>query len=232
MANTRVPSSNELFNAYINNTDDYLQADVDSGPVKNWERLGIDADSADSWNMQRKYWQDTLYPKYSNPNLRTKTTTKEVQDFKTSFKDFANPLLNIMVASPKANAADEEVFNFVINRKKPTHSHTPISELCFGKFTALGGGEVKTAFSSATDSSRPSLLPGANCIQVAYKVGEPAPGHVEDGTRMDIVPRASYVLDLGSDHSGKKLYIYQRWFNSKYPELAGPWSALQTVMII
>ncbi len=228
---TRVPKEISLFNAYINNTADYLEADSGGGPQKNWERLGLTATNMGDWKQQRKYWAETLYLKYSNVNTRTKTVTQEVQGFKKDFAQFAQPLLTIMAASPNVTDDDAGVLNFVINRKKPTHTHTPITEACFAKYTALGGGEMKASYSSATDSKRASLLKGANCIQVSYKVGDTPPVNVHDGTKTDIVPRATYVLDLGSENSGKKLFIYQRWYNSKYPELAGPWSALQTVLI-
>lgn len=228
---TRVPTANALFNAYINNTAAYLEADSDGGPQKNWERLGITATNMSDWKEHRNYWAETLYLKYSNVNTRTKTVTQEVQGFKKDFAQFAQPLLNIMAASPNVTDDDGGVLNFVINRKKPTHTHTPITEGCFGKYTDLGGGEMKATYSSATDSKRPSLLKGANCIQIAYKVGDTAPANVNDGTKTDIVPRATYVLDLGSDNIGKKLFIYQRWYNSKYPELAGPWSGQQSFII-
>lgn len=228
---TRIPEGMAPFNAYINNSDDYLQALSADGVTKNWERLGLTIDMAAKWKDHRVEWRDNLYPVYSNPALRNKTTTKQVNDFRDEFKAIAGPMLNLMAASPNAGAEDEEMLNFVISRKKPTHSHTPITDTCFGRFSALGGGEIKVSFTSDTDTKRASLIKGANCVQIAFKIGDTPPAHVLDGTKLDLVPRASYIMDMGADNSGKKLFVYQRWYNSKYPELAGPWSGQQSLII-
>ena len=232
MGKSRIPQGIPAFNSYISTTTAYLPATPEGGTQPNYKRLGISDDALEIWKTKGKYWSDTLYPAYSNTDTRTKAITKEVENFRIDFKDFANPQLNIMAASLNANTHDEEVFKFVIKPKKPTHQHTPITELCNGTYQTLGGGMMKVGYRTSTDAKRPSLAKGANCVQLAYKIGDIPPKDVMDGTQLAIIPRASYTHSIGTGNSGKRLYVYQRWYNSKYPELAGPWSDLQSILIL
>ena len=229
---TRIPAEIRKFNDYINSSDDYLQATPVGGVDTNWKRLGITATNSSDWEQKRKYWQDTLYPKYVNTDIRTKAVTKEVQNFKTTFGTFARPLLNLMAASPNANVHDEEALNFVINRKKPTRPTNPITEMCFATLEPIGGNEVRAQFRTNHDTKRPSLAAGANCVQIAAKVGGTPPTNEYDGTLLAIAPRATYMHSTGTGNAGKTLYVFSRWYNSKHPTLAGPWSAVVTVMIV
>lgn len=232
MSNARVPSKLATFNSYLNNSDDYLQATVAGSSIKNWERLGLSSQNATDWQQHRQYWRDTLYPKYSNPDQRTKTVTKEVQHFRKAFSAFAIPLLNLMVASPQVNADDAGVFNFVIKRKAATQHRLPITERCYGTFQPLGGGRIRAGFRTMTHSNRPALAKGANCVQIAFSIGEPVPAHAGEAAQQEIIPRASYVIETDSTNSGKWMYIFSRWFNSKHPQLAGPWSEAVRVMVL
>ena len=53
-----------------------------------------------------------------------------------------------------------------------------------------------------------------------------------EGLKAEISTRASFNLDAGSASSGKYLYIYLRWYNTKHPALAGPWSSMNTTLIL
>jgi len=53
-----------------------------------------------------------------------------------------------------------------------------------------------------------------------------------ENMKRDISTKASFVLALSSASSTQSLFIYFRWYNTKHPELAGPWSALMTTMIL
>ena len=53
-----------------------------------------------------------------------------------------------------------------------------------------------------------------------------------EGLKAEISTRASFNLDAGSASSGKYLYIYLRWYNTKHPALVGPWSSMHTTLIL
>jgi len=223
---TRVPTTIPQFNTYINTTDNHIAAVSDPGPppVTNGQRLGLSAENITDWHDQRVFWRDTLYPKYSNPDTKTKTVNQQVKNFMKEFSEFTRPLLTAMSVHPDATEQDEAIFNFVITRDDPTRPTTPIQEQCFASIKPLGGGMVRLSCRSQQDTQRASLPPGADSVQVADKIGEPPPSHPEDGTEITLITKATSTQELGPEHVGTRVYAFFRWFNTKYPDLAGPWS--------
>jgi hypothetical protein len=199
--------------------------------VTNGERLGLTTANTDEWHNKRLFWEGTLYPSYTNPNTRTTTVNTQVKNFMQAFRDFGNPLLEIVAASPVANESDEEALNFKADRKAPTRPTTPLAEQCIASTQSLGGGQARFICRTEHDTARASLAEGADSVQIAYKIGEQPPQDPDDGTKTIISTRASSVQALGADNSGKKLHYYVRWFNTKYPQFAGPWSAVKTVIL-
>jgi len=77
-------------------------------------------------------------------------------------------------------------------------------------------------------SQRAGICAGADSVQYMYAVGTTPPASAEaEGLKAEISTRASFNLDAGSASSGKYLYIYLRWYNTKHPALAGPWSSMK-----
>jgi len=137
MSRTRIPDSISDFNTYMNNTGTYVAA----GTPVNGIRLGLSAGNITDWGGYKTDWI-TLYTKYSDPVQSTSIVKDEVRNFMDDFREFANPLLNIMAASPNANETDEGVFNFKIGRATPSHSTTPISDKVVLSAKPIGRGEL------------------------------------------------------------------------------------------
>src|SRR4051812_12261439 len=110
MSETRIPQAIVEFDLYIRNTDTLLQA-IYTGTTHNWERLGVDSGDATEWHDRRLLWENTLYPKYSNPLTKTKGATDDVHDFMDSFRVFANPIIEAIAANKAATNDDANVFH-------------------------------------------------------------------------------------------------------------------------
>jgi hypothetical protein len=81
--------------------------------------------------------------------------------------------------------------------------------------------------------SRASILDAADSVQYRFVVGTTAPTSADDAILdKELSTKASFVLPTGVQKVGMMLYIYFRWYNTKHPELAGPWSTLQSTIII
>ena len=228
----RVPTKIGLFNPYIINTDNFLIA-ISSGVIRNYERLGISVTDKDAWGAFRLEWETVLYPAYSNVDTRTKTINNRVANFKKKFKDFANPVLDIIAASPAGTETDESTFNLVLdrNRKDPSRMTSAIEAQCFGTVKNLGGGEVKGGYRTSSDGSRASLAEGADSVQLAVKVGGPAPANPGDGTTLVLSRKSTFIYSAGMDKAGQRIYIYPRWYNTRYPQFAGPWGEVISLML-
>jgi hypothetical protein len=226
---TRIPRTISEFNDYIENTDDHLQSTRAGGQV--YDILGISTPQADEWSNRREYWEDTLYPKYRSKDTHTPTVTLEVQNFMKNFREFGNPLLNLMAASFNANEKDAVILNFALGRKAPTKPESPIAEKSFTSLKILGGSEIKAASKTDHDASRASVAEHADGVQYAYVVANDPPANVDDGTVKEFYSGSTHTFNLGVENLGKRFYVYTRWYNSKYPEFAGPWSNLYQVII-
>jgi len=227
----RIPRKIAEFNSYVINSDNYLQTENPGPPpIENWQRLGLSEPAATGWHNARLEW-DALYAIYNNPSTRTKAVTSSLATARETFIGFAQPLLDIMAASPNADDNDETALNFKIGRSTPSHPTTPIVQQCFVTLQGVGGAMVKFKCKTATDAKRASLPHEANSIMIAYKVGEVPPANADDGTVKEIITRASDVRSLGIENRGEQVFMYARWYNTHYPQFAGPWSLVTSVYL-
>ncbi len=236
MGNSRVPETIPEFNEYINNTDDYLLA---GGPPTNRERLGLSVANGTDWSAKRVFWRDTLYPKYIDPLQSTSAVKEQVRNYMKDFSTFARPLLNIMAADPDATSDDEAVFNFVIEPAAPTRSTTPITDSVVYETVSLNGGLVEFTCRPAHDSKHPSKHPMADAIQVAHQIqggvgNTPGPNPTPETEGLpdpnssamvkELFTKSVFIVNFGVMSKGKLALIYLRWYNTKRPDLSGPWT--------
>jgi len=242
MSNSRVPQTISGFNAYINTTDTYQLAIDPITLMPNYQRLGLSLVQSGDWTAKRVFWRDTLYPKYTDENTSTTVVKKNVKKFMKDFRTFANPLLNIMAASPNATQADEAAFKFVITPDAPTE-RGKIVDVPFIKIKPLGGGEMKFGARTSEDMSRPSRHKLADGLEVRWviltapqnsetptdpsiPVGKTAalPLTADECPNSFISPKASFEKAFGQANQNKMFYCFIRWINLINPENNGPWS--------
>jgi len=253
---SRISNSPRLFDPYISTTDDRLLAIEPGSGLPYWQYLGLSSANATDWHNKRMFWDAPvtgLFAQYSNPDISTGSVKKRVKLFINDFRIFANPLLNLIAASPNASPNDEDIFNLVlnVNRQKPSHPHTHIADQCFTDWLGGKGGNMKAVSRSSHDTKRASLAERADGVQYAWKIMDTKPNAVEseeagnetatklkrgpqnpdDGTKQEFFSGATHEFIFGADKEGMYLCIWTRWFHSKHPELAGAWSEMQTVLI-
>ena len=230
----RMPRTINEFDKYIRKTTPYLEA---GEPKTNAERLGILTTEVAQWKGFLTEWTP-LCEKYNDvTNSRTRAVKNNlllIIDKAVNFDQTVH-FLDRIAASPYGTIDDFGIFN-INGGLKPkltrSVSTTAISEPVTVTFQVLGGGTVSIKCYSTT-GQRAAIYGDADCVQYLYQVGNTAPTEAnEDSMKKDLCTKASFNLVLGSGNAGKNLYIYFRWFNTKHPELAGPWSSLQTTMIM
>ena len=238
---TRITREINPFNAYITSTDNFLQA-ISSGIIHNWERLGLGTADAAEWHTRRQAW-DTLFTTYNDASLRTSIITTQVHNFIESFREFAGPQLNIMAASMNATEVDEGIFNFVITPSNPTHSTTPIDDEVSVVVKHKGGGTIDF---KCTDSEGTAKAAGSDSVQMAWMILEegvvppgPGPTPPPDGTpdpddvemAKEIFTKSHFEKHFGTQNLKKRVVCYFRWYNTKHPDLAGPWTDILAIVI-
>jgi len=230
---TRIPRGIHDFNVYLPNTTAYLL----TGSPTNSVRLGITPEEMTQWSVFTASWEP-LYAKYSDKkNTRTTAVTDQLRGMIADVISFDQNchFIDRIAASANVTIVDLEIFNI---KKGPLQkvtrmaSSTPIAEQVSVTFGLLGGGMINIKCYSTT-GQRASIYSGADGVQYMFVVGNTPPESAEvPGLSKELSTRAIITLSLGAGNAGKNLYIYFRWYNSKHPELSGPWSALQTTIIV
>jgi hypothetical protein len=225
---SRIPRGIDEFNPYLSTTNSYLIA---GDRVTNAVRLGILPAEVEHWSNNFANWS-VLYQKYCDrKNSRTTAVIEQLNLIiaDTIEFDHTHHILDRIASSPNVTVTDLTTFNIKKGLlEKTTHSSsvTPITELVVPSVQLVGGGVLAIKCRCATGESA-SIIEDADCVQYRFKVGTTAPLSVEEeGLKSDLSSRASFNLNAGAENSGKYLYVYFRWYNTKRPNLAGPWSPL------
>lgn len=239
---TRVPETKSEFDSYQRDSTTYLE----TGTPPRGEELGLSAAELDDWKDYRDEWL-VLYPKYTNKNTRTATITENVNAHMHAFAEFAEPLLNRISGSSAITADDRNALNIKERDKTPTRRGL-ITDTPIVGFKGVGGGRMKAKLRTDSDSSRASMHPLANLIEVRYLItrenpNKPGPTPVPEegeGTQVPnpgmapyffISSKASFEIDLGTDHLGSFVIAFFRWANSSNPANNGPWTLPQIGLI-
>ncbi|MBB3188291.1 hypothetical protein [Microbacter margulisiae] len=234
MTNTaRIPRSINQFDEYITTTTAYLEAGT---PTTNATRLGITEEEVTQWKSFNTQWSP-LYALYvDKKNSRTTTVKDKLLKIISNTVDFnkLSHFLDRIAASVSVTIDDLAMFHIgkgTLDAEARTVGEKPIQESVSVTLAPLGGNVVSVKCRSSI-GSRYSIYPGANCVQYLYMVSETPPESEEaPGLKMNISTKAIFNLSLGAGNIGKFLYIYLRWYNTKHPELASPWSKLENTIV-
>ncbi len=224
MGRSRVPDTIGQFNLYINSTDKFLQ---EGSPVANWQRLGLTLQEANDWTAKRVFWRDTLYKAYTSSATSTSLAKKSVNNFMKTFRAFASPIINAIAVNRDATSEDAAIFRFVLKRSKRTFRRVAISDELMLKALHVRGGVFTIKCRIPTAEGRARKADGADAIQVAYRISDTKPIGADDGTIKEIFTKTIFQIDAGIGNQGKKIFIMARWYNTKHPQLASPWTVAE-----
>ncbi|WP_163707748.1 hypothetical protein [Mangrovibacterium lignilyticum] len=234
MTTARIPRLILPFNAYLNNTEGYLKAGT---PTTNADRLGILPEELATWSGFLAVWTPNFLLYSDKKNSRTTTVIEQLKLVidNTANYDHQRNLLDRIASSPNVTLTDLTTFNIKGSLlAKTTHSRptTPLPNLVLASLKQMGGGKLSVQCRSS-EGGGISIEKDANAVEYLYKTGTTAPLSISDeGLKTGLSTRARFTLALGAEKSAQYAYLYFRWVNTKYPDLAGPWSALRTMLLI
>lgn len=237
MDKSRVPRTLYAFDLYIKRVNNFIATVNPSTLQSHGERLGMTVQEISRAGDFLAQWHTGnpasrgIYELHTNPDTKTKTTRNTVVNIMREFASFFSPLLTRMSGSSTITEEDYIALNIGKPNPHRTRNRQPLSETAFAAARAQSGGDVHFSFRTLHDTKRPSKAATADSIELAFKIGTPAPAHVLDGTEKRIFTRASIVLRTGQESEGKKLFYSARWYDTKHPGRAGPWSSIKSVTI-
>ncbi len=230
---SRMPYAIPAFGLYFSTFMNYLLEGI---PQTNAARLGITEEELADLQVFLNKW-DSLYPTYVNKDAtRTNLGTRELHLVRqqVSTYDQTNALLNRIASSPNVTLADLSVFNIksgVLVRATRSKPSSPIEALVMPGIRQIGGGSLAIKCGNNLDTRR-GIVEDASCVEYRYQIGGEAPQSISELGHSGQSTRAAFTLALDADHAGKTVYITFRWFNPKYPALAGPWCNIIDLLLV
>jgi hypothetical protein len=255
MSTGRIPRVITAFIIYIVLVDDYLHSTQPGDTDPRGIVLGLTADELATLKAFVKSFisGDPAHPGFwdlhKNKQTKTSTTRQNMDDAMKSFGAFFRPLLNRVAASLPITNGDRDTLNIahpVTSHKKP---ETVIVAKCFAEVVMLGQGKLKFACRASKDIARSSKAEGSDAVEIAYSslpfimvaAGDPSltAGKVrprslsgpDDGTTKEIYTKAIFQKKFPDSEIGNLLQFFLRWINTKHPDLNGPWSQVNGIVI-
>ncbi len=225
----RIARTNSPFNDYANSTLAYMDAVDPATGTANYVRLGLTVAQRNAWAAKRNDW-NAIYALYVNVATRTAPVTATKQDAMDAFIITVQPLLDIIAASPAIINEDYSAFN--IKKRDTEPSPKPaMTTAPFPKVLPIGGGKVRVTVRVLHDSTRASMHPDADAIEMKYSIGSVPPASEEEALNSRSYKRAIRIFSLGQAQAGQRMYAFFRWSNETDEEKSSQWSTMvQTVI--
>jgi hypothetical protein len=244
---TRIPRTDEPFNNYIRSTANALAAGMPTGA----DRLGLTAQQAAAWETYRTNW-DIEYTLYVDESTRTTTVTNAKNRIRKEFIEFASTLLIAFSVHPNLTDADRLTFKLPEPDRTPT-ARGKITDLAYAIIVPVGGGSIQVKVRTNEDASRASRHRLADAVEVRYALlteaeansTPPASGNDTRVPGVNTLPvnamdcplvlnstKASFRIELGPQHSGKRFYAFFRWVNLSRPANSGDFGQLYQTLVL
>jgi hypothetical protein len=226
----RIPQSLSGFDEYIRRAVPYINA---GAPIKNGTRLGLSATELTTAQTYHDQWytgnpaSPGIYEKHSNPDTKTQTTRNQVTTLMENFTAFFSPLLTRMSTSPDLTETDRSTLNLPAPDRIPTPRGVIDAEPTV-KVNSLPSARMKIRVNIDEDSTRASMHPLADAIEMRFQVGGAQPQNALACPGVTVSKKALFNFDAGIDNEGKKFFCFVRYVNQSNPENNGPWSSVHT----
>ena len=191
-----------------------------------------------------------LWMLHNDDNTQTKTVNALVQSRRVELKKAVSSICNDIPQSVLTEN-HRAALSWPLSKSTKTKHHTGTQNLVRFKSMGLGGGDVRTkCFPNGAATNNPlathSKTKGKRHRNKPYKeegyeirrsfilikpnAEQPTEPNAS-GMTMEVITKADSVKHYGTGNAGMLLCEFMQWYNPKHPELAGPWSGLQTLLI-
>ncbi len=196
----------------------------------NWEIWKIpQADMQKLVNGQATY--QPYYDDWSDEDARNKTI---VENHKREYGIYVK-LIRKFVArwlrnNGKVKSGSKAGLGLTVPDTKRT-SRAKIETRPLVKAEMKGGALLKLQFRVEGDSTRTSMHPDADVVELKYRIGGTEPASPAETNQTDTFSKARYHMQLDMADAGKFFYGFARWKNNTDNSKSGPWSLLIMIMI-
>ena len=246
---TRVPRAFKWFDPYYGVITVYLTEDYPGGIISRGEHIGMTPGQVTALGNHYAKWRtgDPANPgAYEIHLINPKAiggTRATLLEFQGDFITFITPIYDVINVNPNTSDEDRTILNIAIPNAPHSHPTNPFTAAVYVRPIPMTDFRIKLKCFTSDDASRPSLIEGADCLEIAYRRDPielevdpvthlPIPGKIKrrpitaptDGTTIIHFTTASPLWKIEGASVGDYLQFYVRWANTKHPNLAGPWT--------
>lgn len=169
---------------------------------------------------------EAAYNRNSNKATGTKTDVTTHRKQRNAYTKVLRAFVKEQIAGNTAVTNPQRIGMGLkpLNDKKGKRSGIEAIPMVSAK--TMNGGWIKMDVRMETDSTRSSMHPLADAIEVIYVVGNNAPASHKDCTTTIFSTKAKFIIKLDVADAGKKIFGYARYKNIRNNNKSGPWSAL------
>jgi hypothetical protein len=222
------PAKDADFNQYITDAVPYLVAEA--------VRLSISAGNVTELGTRKTAW-DNIYGQAKNPITATGPIIRQKS---TQRKEFETFLRRVFKDIPNSALTENDRSLLNLPERDTKTPRGKIVDIPLVGMTPKGGGSMQFKVRTNEDSTRPSMHPLADVVEVTYKLVDPKqdpegrqrPLSPKDCTHKDISSKSTFTVSLGLEHAGYIMYAYVRWGNASKPANSGDYTDLMMKIII
>ena len=224
----QIPRKIGDFNTYVKRVIPYLANNANktrlgvSNANKNYltDALG-DSDTAGTWIY---LWKKT--------NNKATCTVSFRTDRNKLQKTISAKLREVYNDIPESALTESDRTTLLIPERKTKRSPRPkISTRPSLKLLVRGGARFTVENRVESDSSRPSMHPDANYIELRYCIQETPPTSIKECNITKILSKARETLKLDPDDARKTIYCYTRWANKTDETKSSRWTRMHSAVI-
>jgi hypothetical protein len=196
------------------------------------------AANAAAWNIPTKALEEiapyairwnNAWAIAKNTGTRSHDEIVEKDLARKDYEAVMRPFVREFLASNSA-VTDQQRAAMGLTIPSDTHSPRPkIETVPSVILKAVGGGAIRVECRVEHDSSRASMHPDADVVEISYKIGEPAPANPSETNQIKNSTRGSFIMELGAENAGKHLFCFARWVNESNNSKSGLWSNMFSV---
>ncbi len=236
---SRIPRNLNEYVQYMKRTTDFL-GKPSPAPFtgKNWERFNWTETELSQWESFTKTAGE-LFLHYSSKAFRTvviKNKIRKVQSDTVKYNQ-QQKLLDRIASNPNRTVLTDFLLFRIrrgtsLEKTKRTVHTSSIDEPVLLALKPLGGAMLKIFCRTMKGTGRGHRHKISNSVMIAYRIGTVPPRNLSYCNARHISTHAKFILRLEPSEAGKRIYVFARWYNTKYPLLAGPWSAMHEAVIV
>lgn len=224
----QVPTRLEPFNTFINRVVTFL------ADVANQARLGVSDDNKDA--MVNALGDTTTSGSWIYLWALTSsstTATKPLRDSRNALQKTMSVLVrNVYDDIPESALTDSDRTTLLIpKRDKIPSERSKINTRPTLKLIVQGGARFIVENRVASDSTRTSMHPDADHVELVYCIQDEAPASPADCNKSKIFTKARAIWELDLADAKQNLHVYSRWVNATDDAKSSAFTILHTVVI-